>query len=121
MKRSRSIRLVLIGTLTAGAVTSCGPGTANAPITASNVYTNNYHVPGAGYHHAPFRNLYAYRYNEYRAEYRGYFRGGEWGTTPHESIINISSPTPEAARQAEVQRANDLARRFREHFTPPFH
>ena len=97
---------MLIGTLSAGAMTSCGPGTANAPIDSSQVFTNNHYVPGAGYYHAPFRTWYARRYNEYSPEYRGYFHGGEWSSAPHQSITNISSPTPEAAQQAEARRTS---------------
>ena len=106
MKRSRSIRLVLIGALSAGAVTSCGPGSANAPVTPNNVYTNNHYVPGVGYYHAPFRSWYAHRYNEYSADNKGYFHGGQWNVAPHQSITNVSSPTAEAARQAEARRAS---------------
>ncbi|TAL05648.1 MAG: hypothetical protein EPO07_03265 [Verrucomicrobia bacterium] len=55
MKRSRNIRLVLIGTLSTGALTGCGPpDISKAPISADAAYTNNFYVQGVGYYHAPF-------------------------------------------------------------------
>jgi len=56
VKRSRSIRLVLIGGLSAGAATSCGPDDRQSAAAAGSVYTNNYYVAGRGYYHAPFSN-----------------------------------------------------------------
>ena len=108
MKRSRSIRLVLIGTLSAGAITSCGPD-SKAPITPDNVYTNNYHVPGVGYYHAPFRTWYPLPYNHFDPQSKRYFHGGQWTSAPEESITNLSTPTPQAAQQAQTQR-NDISR-----------
>jgi hypothetical protein len=104
VKRSRSIRLVLIGGLSAGALTSCGPG--SAPVSSVAVYTNNSYVPGVGYYHAPFRAWYARPYNDFDPQTRQYYFGGQWGTAPHESITNISPPTPEVARQAQAQRTD---------------
>ena len=107
MKRSRSIRLVLIGSLSAGALTSCGPeGVSQSPLSAQNVYTNNYYVPGVGYYHAPFRTWYALPYNHFDPQNQRYFYGGQWAGTPHQSITNISPPTPEVALQAEARRTD---------------
>ena len=109
MKRSISIRLVLIGGLSAGALTSCGPDNQLPPVSASNFYTNNYFVPGVGYYHAPFRAFYPIPYNHYEPGNQKYFFGGQWGDAPHQSITNISAPPPEIAQQAQAQRT-DISR-----------
>ena len=106
MKRSQSIRLILLGSLSAGALTSCAQKPA---ISTENVYTNNFHVPGTGYYHAPFRNWYALPYNHFDAQNNLYFYGGQWGAQPFESITNISSPTPEAVQIAQTART-DISR-----------
>jgi hypothetical protein len=99
--------LVLIGGLTAGALTSCGPaGIRDAPVSGSSVYTNNYFLPGVGYYHAPFRAWYAFPYNHFDPQTRRYFQGGQWAVAPHQSITNISPPTPEVVRQAQAQRTD---------------
>ena len=103
MKRSKSIRLVLLGGLSAGAVTGCDPPNEGPPeISATALYTNNHFLPGVGYYHAPFRAWYARPYNEYNPESALYYYGGQWGAAPHVSITNLSSPTPEAARLAQA-------------------
>ena len=107
MKRSRTIRLVLIGGLSVGAITSCDPGNSQrAPISAESVYTNNYYVPGVGYYHAPFRAWYPLPYNHFDPQTQRYFYGGQWAAAPCQTITNISAPVPEAARQAEAQRTD---------------
>ena len=107
MKRSRSIRLVLIGGLSAGSVTSCGPSSIRlGTVSADNVYTNNHHLPGVGYYHAPFRAWYPQPYNHFNPQTQRYFYGGQWAATPHQSITNLSEPTPEVARQAQAQRTD---------------
>lgn len=107
MKRSKSIRLVLIGGLSAGAVTGCGPSASRSgPVSANQDYTNNYRLPGVGYYHAPFRAWYAQPYNHYDPQTRRYFYGGQWGDKPHESITNISPPTPQSAQFAQAQRTD---------------
>jgi hypothetical protein len=107
VKRSRSIKLVLIGGLTAGALTSCGPQSAQrAPITADRVYTNNFFVPGVGYYHAPFRAWYSLPYNHFDPRTQRYFYGGLWGAAPFQSITNISAPPPGVAQQAQAQRTD---------------
>jgi len=102
VKRSRSIRLVLIGGLSAGALTSCGPQTE--PVSSSAVFTNNHYVPGVGYYHAPYRAWYAMPYNHYDPLSRRYYHGGQWNPAPHESPVNISSPTPQAVQQVAANR-----------------
>ncbi len=110
MKRSRTIRLLLLGGMSAGALAGCKPADVRkAPITQNNVYTNDYFVPGVGYYHAPFRAWYPLRYNYYDPQQHRYFFGGQWADAPHQSIINISSPTQEAAEMAEVRRS-DISR-----------
>ena len=107
MKRSKRIRLVLIGALSAGALTSCDPASSQtARITDQNVYTNNHYVPGVGYYHAPFRAWYPLPYNKFDPQQQRYFYGGQWATAPHQSITNISSPTPITAQQAQAQRTD---------------
>lgn len=106
MKRSKSIKLVLIGTL-ASALGGCGPkGAHDAPITADRVYTNNFFVPGVGYYHAPFRAFYSFPYNHFDLASKRYFYGGNWGISPFLSITNISAPTAAVASAAEAQRTD---------------
>lgn len=105
MKRSRSIKLVLIGSLSAGALTACGPSSVPV-VTADRVYTNNFYVPGAGYYHAPFRGFYPRPYNDFNAATRQYFYGGQWAAAPHQSFINISSPRPEVVAKVESARTD---------------
>lgn len=101
MKRSRSIRLVLIGGLTAGAAAGCGPsGGSSGGISPSNVYTNNHFVEGVGYYHAPFRAWYPQPYNLLDPQTGRYFQGGQWLDAPHASITNLSSPSSEALERA---------------------
>ena len=45
MKRSQSIRLILIGGLSTAALAGCSPKPSGS---AENVYTNNFFVPGQG-------------------------------------------------------------------------
>lgn len=105
MKRSRSIRLVLIGGLAAGTATGCGraPSHDLTVPSAENVYTNNHPLPqGSGYYHAPFRAWYPIPYNLYDPKTNRYFQGGRWEASPHASITNISPPTQEALQRAEA-------------------
>ncbi|HTY86755.1 MAG TPA: hypothetical protein VMB80_04760 [Candidatus Acidoferrum sp.] len=106
MKRSKRIRLILLGGLSAGALTGCEQKPA---ISTENVYTNNFFIPGAGYYHAPFRGWYALPYNHFDTQKNLYFYGGQWGAAPFESITNLSSPTTEAAQAAQNART-DIAR-----------
>jgi hypothetical protein len=97
------VRLILMGGLSAGALTGCQP---KPSVSTENVYTNNFHVPGAGYYHAPFRNWYALPYNHFDAQRNLYFYGGQWGAQPFESITNISPPTPEAVQAVQLTRTD---------------
>jgi hypothetical protein len=106
VKRSRSIRLVLISGLSTSALTGCHSGSHSSAISPAAVYTNNYYVAGVGYYHAPFRAWYQYPYNHFDPLNRRYFHGGQWSTEPHYTITNISSPTPVAAQQAQAQRTD---------------
>jgi hypothetical protein len=106
MKRSQAIRLMLLGGLSAGALTGC---TEKPAVSAENVYTNNFYIPGAGYYHAPFRQWYPLPYNHFDAVQNLYFYGGQWGAQPFESITNISSPTSDAVRLAQNSRT-DISR-----------
>ena len=105
MKRSSNIRLILITGLSAGALAGCGRS-GPPPISTSNVYTNDFFVPGAGYYHAPFRAWFAYPYNYFDQQKNLYFFGGQWASLPNESITNISSPTAEAAAHVEAIRTD---------------
>ena len=98
---------MLIGGLSAGALTSCGPSGSDRSGTESNsVQTNNQYLPGVGYYHAPYRAWYAQPYNHFDPQTQRYFHGGQWAAAPHESITNLSEPTAEAARQAQAQRTD---------------
>lgn len=116
MKRSAQIRLLLLGGLAAGALPGCAPrgGDREARdeprITAESFYTNDHYIEGVGYYHAPFRAFFPYRFNNYDAGRRQYFYGGQWGERPFESVVNISSPTPEAAARAEAARPAAVTR-----------
>jgi hypothetical protein len=101
VKRSKSIHLVLIGGVSAGALAGCKPQPPG--LNAQNYYTNNHAVPGAGYYHAPFRAWYPLPYNHFDPQSRSYFYGGQWAATPHESITNISLPALSAVHQAQAQ------------------
>jgi hypothetical protein len=105
VKRSRSIRLVLIGGLSAGTLASCTPS-ASRSVTGTDVFTNNHYVPGVGYYHAPFRAWYALPYNHYDPRAAKYYFGGQWAAAPFESVVNISTPTPEAVRLVASQRTD---------------
>jgi hypothetical protein len=103
VKRSSSIRLLLLGGFSAGALAvSCAA--ADARISPANAYVNDHHVPGAGYYHAPYRAFFARPYNFYDEQRKQYFHGGQWTDQPHRSVVNISEPTQEAALAAERMR-----------------
>ena len=105
MKRSRIVRRVLLGGFTAGLATACG-GSAEPRVTPENYYTNDSFIRGAGYYHAPFQGFYQYPYNHYDPRRQRYYYGGQWGPAPHRSIVNISTPTLEAARVAQLARTD---------------
>lgn len=108
MKRSKTVRRVLLGGASAGAIAAAVLATESR-VTPESYYTNDYHLPGAGYYHAPFRAFFAQPYNHFDATRKMYFYGGQWGAAPHRSIVNISAPTAEAARVAETLRTDLLS------------
>ena len=105
MKRSKQVRLILLGGFSAGALAGCGQ-TGPPAVSVENVYTNNYYLPGAGYYHAPFNAWYQFPYDHFDSRTQRYYYGGQWGASPFESIINVSSPTAQAASQAEAVRTD---------------
>lgn len=106
MKRSRSIRLVLIGGIAAGFATGCDPGKQPPVVSVENVYTNNYYVPGIGYYHAPYRAFFHLPYNHFDAKSQKFFYGGQWSSAPALNITNLSAPTADVAYVAEAQRTD---------------
>jgi len=107
VKRSASIRLLFLGSVSAATLAGCGPDSIQkAPLSEENVYTNNFYVAGVGYYHAPFRAWYALPYNHFDPGSQRYYFGGQWAATPHQSIINISAPTLEAVQRSEAQRTD---------------
>jgi hypothetical protein len=107
VKRSGSVKRILLSGLSSmGAFTGYVAAATMPRVTAESFYTNDIFLPGAGYYHAPFRAFYPQPYNFYDPARKLYFYGGQWGAAPHQSIINISSPTPEAARVAEALRTD---------------
>jgi hypothetical protein len=107
VKRSRSIKLILIGGLSTAALTGCNQ---KPSVSAQNYYTNNFYIPGAGYYHAPFRSWYSLPYNYFDANRQLYYWGGQWQPQPYASFTNISSPTAQAVTAAEIART-DITRR----------
>lgn len=105
MKRSASVRRILLGGLSAGAL-AASAAASEPRVTPESYYPNDYHLPGAGYYHAPFRAFYPQPYNHYDPARKMYFYGGQWGPAPHQSIVNVSTPTPEAAKAAESMRTD---------------
>jgi hypothetical protein len=99
MKRSASVKLVMLGGLLAG---GCGPNSSQRPpLSTSLVYTNNDYVPGVGYYHAPFCRWYSLPYNHYDPAIKQYYFDGHWSAMPHESITNISGPSAAAVAAAQ--------------------
>jgi hypothetical protein len=105
VKRSATVRRLLLGGFSAGAI-ALSASAAEPRVTPESYYTNDHHLPGAGYYHAPFRAFFPRPYNSYDGTRKMYFYGGQWGPQPHRSIVNISAPTPEAARAAEGLRTD---------------
>ena len=101
MKRSRSIRLVLVGGLAAGALAGCGREPARGAALA--VFTNDTRLAGAGYYHAPVRAWYALPYNQYDPKTARWYRGGQWVSEPDQTITNVSAPTVQALLAAQAQ------------------
>ena len=95
---------MLIGGISAVAISGCDQG--KPPLSAENVYTNNFFIAGVGYYHAPFRAWYALPYNHFDPQTQRYFYGGQWSVTACQSITNISAPTAQVAQQAEATRTD---------------
>lgn len=105
MKRSSSVRRVLLGGFSAGTLAASAVA-AEARVTPESYYTNDYYLSGAGYYHAPFQAFFPQPYNSYDSARKMYYYGGQWAAEPHRSIVNISAPTPEAAQRAESLRTD---------------
>jgi hypothetical protein len=108
VKRSRQIGLVLLGGASLGALPACAPGPVvkEPAVSTDLVYANDHFIPGVGYYHAPFRAFFPRRYNEVDPLSKLYFYAGNWHATPHQSIINVSSPTPAAVEFAQRARTD---------------
>lgn len=96
---------MLLGGFTAGLISAYADAAAPR-ITPDNLYTNDTHIQGAGYYHAPFQGFFPYPYNHYDAQRRMFYYGGQWGPAPHRSVVNISAPTPQAAQAAQLARTD---------------
>ncbi|MBM3846270.1 MAG: hypothetical protein FJ405_08295 [Verrucomicrobia bacterium] len=106
LRKSRHIRLVLLGTVAAGAIPACNESSYQRPVLRADLaYPNNFHVQGAGFYHAHFRAWFHRPYNQLDPQTGQYFAGGLWFPSPHQSIANMSKPTPEALRQAQALHA----------------
>ena len=105
MKRSRRVQLLLLGSLSAGALTGCDTG-GTGSVSTENVYTNNHHIPGAGYYHAPFRAWYSFPYNHFDPQKNQYYFGGQWAAAPHKSITNIAPPMASAVQYVAAHRTD---------------
>lgn len=115
------MRRVLLAGLSAGALGTAAAAAAPR-VTPETYLTNDTNIPGAGFYHAPFRGFFPLPYNHFDPARKMYFYGGQWGPAPHRSIVNISAPTPEAARRAESVRTDNIPRSgfgttSRSHFT----
>ena len=100
---------MLLGGLTVGALTGCAPTAPSARVTPEAYLANDDRIPGTNslfYYHAPFGTFFSLPYNHFDATRKQYFYGGQWGSVPYQSIVNISMPTPEAVRMAEAMRTN---------------
>ena len=118
MKRSRSIRLVLIGGLSAGALTGCGPMRASRRRSApSNVYTNNYLRARRGLLSRAVSGLVSAALQSLRPRRPSAIStAANGGHRPHQSITNISAPTRGRGRSRRRPSARDIPReRFRQH------
>ncbi len=114
MKRSRIVTRVLLSGVSVGAFSACGAklpqaGGVTAEISPEVYYANDHFIPGAGYYHAPFHGFFPLAYNHYDPARKLYFFGGQWAAQPHQSIVNLSAPTADAARAAQGMRT-DISR-----------
>ena len=88
MKKSRAVTLVLSGAILTGCGQQRGPAELEQS-SASEVRTNNTYHPSHGYWHAPYHAWYPLPYNSFQSG-RGYYHGGAFTATPHQSSITAS-------------------------------
>jgi len=105
MKRTERIVLVLSGAV-AGALVGCDSN--DLRLSTGTTYTNNHHVRGVGYYHAPFHAWYPYPYNTYDPV-RGYYYGGQWNAYPALPGVTASQPTEHAVSQAKAGHQTHMA------------
>jgi hypothetical protein len=74
----------------------------------SQTYTNNHHVAGRGYYHAPYHAWYPFPYNSYDPARRSYYHGGNYTTEPHVSSITQSKPA--AVRRSTTSHSSHVRR-----------
>jgi hypothetical protein len=89
MKKSGLVTLVLSGALVGGCDDRSQYGDPSYAAGAS--VTNNTHVSGLGYYHAPYQGWFEYPYNYYRPGF-GYYHGGF--CTPQPFVSEIFSSVP---------------------------
>jgi hypothetical protein len=106
-KRSGCVTLLLAGTV----VSICGFGIYACVkdddvkddeveyVSNGRSYTNNHHIPGVGYFHAPFGAWFPHRYNDHDPS-RGYYHGGQWNNSPNTSGVTNSVPNYSAVTDA---------------------
>lgn len=102
MKRSRQIRLLLLGGFCGGAFPACSPDPDAQLAPAPKLYPNDHYVERLGYYHAPYHAWYPQPYNHLDARKGQYFHGGFWTREPHASVVNLSEPNPDALRALEA-------------------
>jgi hypothetical protein len=104
VKRSQHIRLVLVGGLSTAALAAgdseAQVGSHRGYALQGNAFTNDHHLPYAGFYHAPYRGWFPHRYNHFDPARKQYFHGGQWSDQPHQSFTNISTPLPQAVAAA---------------------
>ena len=103
MKKSQAVALVISGALLAGCNSS---DDLSEGWDTSQTYTNNTHRTGVGYYHAPYRAWYPFPYNYYDPA-RGYYHGGRYTPTRHESNVTASSP---AAKHSATKSSSHVRR-----------
>ena len=91
MKKSSVVVLVISGALLTGCDSSDHASDNFSSGADSETYTNNHHVAGRGYYHAPYHAWYPFPYNYYDPA-RGYYYGGSYKSVPLVSAITASRP-----------------------------
>jgi hypothetical protein len=106
MKRSAYITLVLSGAVSGALFTGCGgssPGEVEERREDGQMLTNNTHVAGRGYYHAPYHSWHPLPYNSFQPG-AGYYHGGNYTTTPHVSSISASRSPVSPSRSSGITR-----------------